>query len=355
MPRGGPRYKGKQPPDLPSKPGPPPKPKPKPSPKPKYQGKKPSKPKKIVKQNEDLLKIAEEEYGDSKYAGDIARANPQVRNITAGVVLNLPTIQEPEPEIPELTMVRPRRRNRFGAPGRRYEPEEEDLRGGGGVLQPPGFPPAPRGVPQGRPVPELAPEGRFLEPGYAGRPAPTQYTQFGPQVGPPAPGQPTQAAQAITGAPLAPTGPGTVFEDIFQRYGGEGRPFAVLDEEGRPTYGTSIVPYLFEQGIAPLMITPYDVNVLGLDKNLLMIPVEEGGLGYILDDWGNLIRTSLEPGEAPPAGGGGYAGGGYGGYYGYGRGGGGGGRGVGGGGRPASYSGRQILDYLGLGQVSWRI
>ena len=42
--------------------------------------------------------IAEEEYGTSEMAGDIARANPNIRNYAPGVVLNLP--EEPAPEEP---------------------------------------------------------------------------------------------------------------------------------------------------------------------------------------------------------------------------------------------------------------
>lgn len=348
MPRGGPRYRGK--PKEEEKPrSSRPIPKPKPYQKPRYRGKKPSRSKRTVKNTDDLLKISEEEYGDSKYASDIARANPQVRNITAGVVLNLPTVEEPEPVTPELTMVRPRR-GRFGAPGRREEPG--GFPQGPGIPQhpQPGIPQQPFGIPQYQPrpgqttpfgpapgPPAPAPEGRFLQPGYAGR---------GTQAG-----QPTQAAEAIRGTQAGPyTAPGPGGTALLG-YNPEGRPFAVVNAEGRTTYGTSIVPYLLEQGIAPLMITPYDVNVVGLDQNLLV------EYGYTQDDWGNWVRPALEP-ETPPGGGGrgggggGYAG--YGGYYGYGRG---GGRRGGGGGtvRPASYSGRQILDYLGLGQVSWRI
>ena len=80
---------------------------------------------------------------------------------------------------------------------------------------------------------------------------------------------------------------------------------------------SSIVDYLVENGILPVVFTASEVARLGLTEAEL-----QAG-GYEMDQYGNWIRSKFEEGAAPAEGGGGAGGGG----YGYGGGGGGGGGG----------------------------
>ena len=119
---------------------------------------------------------------------------------------------------------------------------------------------------------------------------------------------------------------------------------------------SSIVDYLVENGILPLVFTASETARLGLTE------AELQAAGYEVDQYGNWIRSKFEEQAAPAEGGGG--GGGYGGYYGRGGGGGGGGGGYGGyspgyyapGEDTRSYSptGRQYPSAR-FGLVSWRI
>lgn len=266
-------------------------------------------------------------------AGDIARANPNIRNYTGGVVINLP---EPEPDPEPHTYIDPSLRRRAVPPPAPLPPRRELDR------------PRPRrGERPALPAPVDFGFGSPLATPVAATPAPPQpvATPFAGMTSPVAtPAGPPAPPQGVQAGPYGAPGPGGT--QLFE-YDEEGRPFAVVGVTGEVSYGTSIVPYLIEQGVAPLIITPYDIRMNGIDVNLLTDP--EYGLGYVKDDWGNYLAPSME--EAP-LGGTGLAGGGGGGY---GYGGGGGRRGGGGGGRAPSYTGRERLNMLAHGAISWRM
>lgn len=118
----------------------------------------------------------------------------------------------------------------------------------------------------------------------------------------------------------------------------------------QPTPGvqmhSSIIPYLLQQGIYPLVFYGYDQAKMGITD------AELSAAGYKRDKWGTWIRQSPTAGRKPQAATGGYSGG----YSGGGRGGGGGG----GGGTPRSINGYAPAASRGydpslLGLISWRI
>ena len=181
--------------------------------------------------------------------------------------------------------------------------------------------------------------------GVAPQPAAQPYTGYAARFAPTRGLSPTTTPTTADITGLIP--------NTFIREGGQ---FFTPYPAGAQPPDSSIVDYLVENGMLPIVFTAAEVERLGLTA------AELQAAGYEVDQYGAWIRSRFEEADAPAegGGGGGYGGGG---YYGGGGGGGGGGYGGGGGGyyygpgeetRSYSPTGRQYPSGR-FGLTSWRI